>query len=134
MLVYTVHGQNNVKQLKLLDPVDDYIAPCADAQDYDRGSHALDGNTSYRGPHVVPHWIASLTHYCFPADSRTTRDMLESRADNDKFINYLAGSGYCREKDFNSPHERAALMTISREHSFETRLPDFEALLRTFRC
>ncbi|ORY79473.1 putative siderophore biosynthesis protein, partial [Protomyces lactucae-debilis] len=99
---------------------EDNIAPFADSHDYDRGFHALVGDTPYRGPHVVSHWIASLTHYCFLADPRTMRVMLEPRADNDKFINYLNVSGYCREKDFNFPHKRAALMTISREHFFES--------------
>jgi RimJ/RimL family protein N-acetyltransferase len=104
---------------------EDNIAPFADAQDYDRGFHALVGEQDCRGPHIVPHWIAAVTHYCFLSDPRTMRVMLEPRVDNDKFINYLSASGYTREKDFDFPHKRAALMSITRESFFESHPPAF---------
>lgn len=99
------------------DPISKYVPNCGD---YDMGWHALVGEEKYRGPHRVEAWISSITHCLFLLDSRTQRVMLEPRVDNVKFIKYLQTAGYVLEKEFNFPHKRAALMTITREKFFET--------------
>ena len=99
---------------------EDAIAKFSDnVGNYDAGFHALVGKC--RGPHRVPVWISSITQFLFLRDPRTMRVVLEPRVDNAKFINYLQASGYVLEKEFNFPHKRAALMSITREKFFEGR-------------
>ena len=52
--------------------------------DYDRGFHCLVGEQEFRGPHRVKIWLSALVHYCWLADNRTERVMLEPRVDNEK--------------------------------------------------
>lgn len=98
---------------------EDAIAPFANPDAFDRGFHALVGEQAYRGPNRVKFWISSVSHYLFLADPRTQRVMLEPRVDNVKFISYLNNAGYVVEKEFNFPHKRAALVSITREKFFE---------------
>ena len=49
---------------------------------YDRGFHALVGEQEYRGPHRVKVWLSALVHFCWLADNRTQRILLEPRVDN----------------------------------------------------
>lgn len=100
---------------------EDHIAPYADAAPYDRGFHALVGHNAFRGPDRVEVWISSVTQYLFLADARTQRVMLEPRVDNDKFLGYLQRVGYVIEKEFDFPHKRAALVSITREKFFEVQ-------------
>lgn len=100
---------------------EDAIGTHAGASDWDAGFHALVGNEAHRGPDKVRVWISSLTHYLFLRDQRTQRVMLEPRVDNAKFIHYLTKQGYMVEKEFNFPHKRAALVSISREKFFEVQ-------------
>lgn len=51
---------------------------------YDRGIHALVGEQEFRGPHRVKVWLSAMVHYCWLADSRTQRVLLEPRVDNQK--------------------------------------------------
>ena len=51
---------------------------------YDRGIHALVGEQSLRGAHRAKIWISALVHYCWLADFRTQRVLLEPRVDNEK--------------------------------------------------
>ena len=51
---------------------------------YDRGIHALVGEQEFRGPNRVPVWLSALVHYCWLADGRTQRVLLEPRVDNQK--------------------------------------------------
>jgi len=52
--------------------------------DWDRGFHCLVGEQEFRGPHRVKIWLSALVHYCWLADNRTERVMLEPRVDNEK--------------------------------------------------
>jgi len=51
---------------------------------YDRGFHALVGEQEFRGEHRVKVWMSALVHYCWLADNRTQRVLLEPRLDNTK--------------------------------------------------
>lgn len=53
--------------------------------DYDRGFHCLVGEQAFRGAHRVRIWLSALVHYCWLADNRTERVMLEPRVDNVKY-------------------------------------------------
>ncbi|EIK94910.1 siderophore biosynthesis protein [Pseudomonas sp. M47T1] len=97
---------------------EDRIAPFLDADHYDRGIHMLVGEENHRGPHKVASWLSALTHYLFLDDARTQRVVAEPRADNGKMIGYLQGQGFYREKEFDFPHKRAALMVVGREGFF----------------
>jgi hypothetical protein len=52
--------------------------------DWDRGFHCLVGEQEFRGAHRVKIWLSALVHYCWLADNRTERVMLEPRVDNAK--------------------------------------------------
>ncbi len=97
---------------------EDRIAPFLDADHYDRGVHMLVGEENHRGPHKVGSWLSALTHYLFLDDARTQRVVAEPRADNDKMIGYMQAQGFYREKEFDFPHKRAALMVVGREGFF----------------
>ncbi|MET0592086.1 MAG: GNAT family N-acetyltransferase [Polyangiaceae bacterium] len=102
---------------------EDRIAPFYDADDYDRGIHMLVGEPRYRGPHRVEAWLPSLVHYLFLDDPRTKNVVAEPRSDNAKMIDYLTRAGFCKTKEFDFPHKRAALMVASREVFFGERCP-----------
>lgn len=116
-----------------------------DYGNWDRGFHALVGEQEFRGPHRVKVWMSALVHFCWLADPRTERVMLEPRVDNTKyvpvlapglvivdslyvvrfgifadelrrrFINYLQDVGFYKEREIAFPHKQAALMKIRRE-------------------
>lgn len=100
---------------------EDRIGPFCNAGDYDRGIHMLVGEENHRGPHKVASWLSTLVHYLFRDDERTQRIVSEPRADNAKMIAYMQGQGFVREKEFDFPHKRAALMTLDRQRFFEQR-------------
>jgi RimJ/RimL family protein N-acetyltransferase len=52
--------------------------------DWDRGLHCLVGEQEFRGEHRVKVWLSALVHYCWLADMRTERVVMEPRVDNDK--------------------------------------------------
>lgn len=98
---------------------EDRIAPFYDVGDYDRGIHMLVGEENHRGPHKVASWLSALTHYLFLDDPRTQRVVAEPRADNGRMIGHMQAQGYHKDKEFNFPHKRAALMIQSREVFFD---------------
>lgn len=98
---------------------EDRIAPFYAVDDYDRGIHMLVGEESHRGPHKVESWLNALVHYLLLDEPRTQRIVAEPRADNAKMIGYMQRLGFWREKEFDFPHKRAALMVQSRETFFE---------------
>ena len=51
---------------------------------YDRGIHCLVGEQEFRGPQRVKVWLSALVHFCWLADLRTERVMMEPRVDNEK--------------------------------------------------
>lgn len=63
---------------------EDRLAAHCGAGDWDRGLHVLVGEQEFRGSHRVKVWLSALVHYCWLADLRTGRVMLEPRVDNKK--------------------------------------------------
>ena len=102
---------------------EDRIAPFYAVDDYDRGIHMLVGEPAFRGPHRVAAWLPSLAHYLFLDDPRTRNVVAEPRADNAKMIGYLQRTGFYKEKEFDFPHKRAAMMILPREVFFEQHCP-----------
>ena len=67
-----------------------------DLEDWDRGFHVLVGEQEFRGEHRVKVWLSSLVHYCWLADPRTQRVLVEPRLDNEKYGFYLSWATlYC---------------------------------------
>lgn len=97
---------------------EDRIAPFYDAQDHDRGWHALVGEESFLGREYVAAWIPSFMHYLFLDDSRTQRIVGEPRHDNQKIIANLDRNGFAKIKHFDFPHKRALLVMLTRERFF----------------
>ena len=97
----------------------DRIAPFYQCGDFDRGIHMLVGEEGHRGPHKVKAWLSSLVHYLFMQDSRTEVIVSEPRSDNEKMIHYLQKTGFCKLKEFDFPHKRAALMHLERDEFFK---------------
>lgn len=101
---------------------EDRIAPYYDVADYDRGWHVLIGEPHMRGKRFVTAWLPSISHYLFLDDHRTQRLVIEPRADNEKMIRNLGRCGYANLKEFDFPHKRAVLSTLSRERFFSEQL------------
>jgi RimJ/RimL family protein N-acetyltransferase len=102
---------------------EDRIAPFYAADDFDRGVHMLVGEPKWRGPQRVAAWLPSLAHYLFLDDLRTCNVVAEPRADNAKMIGYLQQTGFFKQKEFDFPHKRAALMILPREVFFDQYCP-----------
>ncbi|MEQ5837049.1 GNAT family N-acetyltransferase [Marinobacter sp. NFXS9] len=98
---------------------EDRIGPYYEADHYDRGIHMLVGEERHRGPHKVASWLPALSHYLFLDEPRTRMIVSEPRSDNDRMIHHLQRIGFHRQKDFDFPHKRAALMALSRECFFD---------------
>jgi acetyl CoA:N6-hydroxylysine acetyl transferase len=98
---------------------EDRISPFYAAQDYDRGIHMLVGEEAHRGPHKVTSWLSALIHYLFLDETRTETLVAEPRCDNARMISYMQAHGFYREKEFDFPHKRAALMVLRREAFFD---------------
>lgn len=67
---------------------EDHLGRQLSSHDYgnwDRGFHALVGEQEFRGAHRVRVWMSALVHYCFLADPRTERVLVEPRLDNQKY-------------------------------------------------
>lgn len=98
---------------------EDRIGPYYESDHYDRGIHMLVGEEHHRGPHKVASWLPALAHYLFLDEPRTRTIVSEPRSDNDRMINHLQKVGFHRQKDFDFPHKRAAMMALSRECFFD---------------
>lgn len=94
---------------------DDRIAPFYEAGEFDRGIHMLVGEEHHRGPLKVDCWLRSLVSWLLIDEPRTQRVVAEPRADNDKMIGYMTSVGFHKEKEFDFPHKRAALMLLERD-------------------
>ena len=64
----------------------------SDVDNWDRGLHALVGEQEFRGAHRVKIWASALVHYCWLADPRTQRVLMEPRVDNEKQVKWLSAS------------------------------------------
>ncbi|KAA0592801.1 RimJ/RimL family protein N-acetyltransferase [Azospirillum lipoferum] len=98
---------------------EDRIAPFCAPGDHDRGIHMLVGEEHHRGPHKVRSWLSALVHWLFLSDARTARVVSEPRADNARMIGHMQSLGFLRERDFDFPHKRAALMLLDRRYFFD---------------
>lgn len=83
--------------------------------DYDRGFHCLVGEQEFRGAQRVKIWLSALVHYCWLADNRTERVMLEPRVDNEKLAKYLQEAGFYKEREISLPHKQSNLFKINRD-------------------
>lgn len=90
-----------------------------DANEYDRGFHALVGEERFRGPHRVRSWMGGVIHLLFLLDPRTMRVVSEPRASNTKMVEYECMCGGHVEKLIDLGHKRAALVWIPRERFFQ---------------
>ncbi|GAB6261940.1 GNAT family N-acetyltransferase [Photobacterium sp. R1] len=93
---------------------EDRLAPYYDVQPYDRGIHLLVGEEQFRGPRFFNCWMRAISHYLFIDDVRTTRIVLEPRADNQRLFNRIEAVGYRKLFEFNFPHKRSALLMLER--------------------
>ncbi|WP_372399448.1 GNAT family N-acetyltransferase [Azospirillum sp. HJ39] len=98
---------------------EDRIAPFCAPGDHDRGIHMLVGEEHHRGPHKVRSWLPALVHWLFLSDARTGRVVSEPRADNARMIGHMQSLGFLREREFDFPHKRAALMVLDRRDFFD---------------
>ncbi|KAF7535839.1 hypothetical protein G7Z17_g13142 [Cylindrodendrum hubeiense] len=87
--------------------------------DFDRGRHALVGDASYRGQHIIMAWWPSIMHYTFIDDCRTEQVVGEPRLTNEKILMYEMIFGLHQNKYLDLPHKRANLVVCSRERFFQ---------------
>ncbi|KAH7127881.1 acyl-CoA N-acyltransferase [Dactylonectria estremocensis] len=87
--------------------------------DFDRGRHALVGDASYRGQHIIMSWWPSIMHYEFIDDCRTEQVVGEPRLTNEKILMYEMIFGLHQNKFLDLPHKRANLVVCSRERFFQ---------------
>lgn len=110
---------------------EDILGQClgGEADDWDRGLHALIGEEWARGR--VPIWLTSLVHWCLTSDYRTMSICLEPRVDNsryvvslvtrwldsnsDRFLQRLESTGFSREKQISFPHKQSWHVRMRRD-------------------
>lgn len=98
------------------------IGPHCDADDYDRGWHVLIGEADIRGRDYITAWMPSIVHYIFLSDPRTRRVVGEPAANHQQQIRNLDRGGFGKVREFDFPHKRALLVSLSRARFFAERL------------
>jgi len=88
---------------------EDRLAPYYAWAPFDRGLHLAVGEERWRGPEFVAAWLTGLQHYCYLAEPRTQRIVLEPRHDNERLFRHLPRVGLNHQREFDFPHKRAAL-------------------------
>jgi N5-hydroxyornithine acetyltransferase len=100
--------------------------------DWDRGLHCLVGEQEFRGSHRVKVWLSALVHWCWLADLRTERVVMEPRVDNVKYVlvgilevdalltlyrlrKYCEDVGFYKEGEVTFPHKQSNFMKIRRD-------------------
>jgi acetyl CoA:N6-hydroxylysine acetyl transferase len=101
---------------------EDLIGTYCDAGDYDRGCHVIIGEEEYRGKAWFTAWLPSLLHYMFLDDARTQRIVQEPQANHCRQLKNLHRSGFSHIGTVDFPGKRAALLSITRQHFFSSRL------------
>lgn len=102
---------------------EDRVAPYCDPGDYDQGFHFFVGDPDYLGGERTAAWMRATTHFMFLREPRTRRLVVEPDADNDRAIDRLLETGWLKQREFDFPHKRAALLELSRERFFEEVIP-----------
>jgi hypothetical protein len=97
---------------------EDRLGPYYDVDAFDRGIHMLVGNPHFLGRQFFSTWAQSLIHYCFLAESRTLNVMGEPNAANWRVVRISRGVGMKKQKEFDFPHKRAALLQCERHDFF----------------
>lgn len=94
----------------------DRIKPYYDAQAHDRGFHFLIGETSQLGGERTAAFLTCVCDYLFLCHEQTQRIVAEPRVDNKLLLRYLQRfASWNKEKEFDFPHKRAALLMCQRE-------------------
>ncbi|OOF12956.1 hypothetical protein BZG79_08730 [Salinivibrio sp. MA427] len=97
---------------------EDRLGPYYDVDAFDRGMHMLVGNSDFLGRQYFNTWAQSIIHYCFLAEPRTRNVMGEPNATNWRVARIARGVGMKKQKEFDFPHKRAALMQCERNDFF----------------
>ncbi|OHV07646.1 GNAT family N-acetyltransferase [Kushneria phosphatilytica] len=97
---------------------EDVIAPYYVWQGFDRGLHVLVGEEDFRGASFVNAWLGGLQHYAYLAEPRTDRLVLEPAASNERLFRHLERLGLFRQREFDLPDKRAALVMGWRSQFF----------------
>ncbi len=100
--------------------MEDRLGPYYDARPFDHGYHVLVGEAKFLGGGRALHWINAVSHYLFLLDPRTERLVGEPRADNSKLLKWVEHTAWYKEREFDFPHKRAALLKCEREEFFST--------------
>lgn len=103
---------------------EDRLGPFYDFSDFDRGFHFLIGEESCLGRENVDAILKATSHYAFLNDERTKLLAGEPRSDNKRIIRYIDHfECWRKEKEFDFPHKRAALLLCDRETYFKEGYP-----------
>lgn len=101
---------------------EDLIGTYCDAGDYDRGCHVIIGEEEYRGKAWFTAWLPSLLHYMFLDDARTQRIVQEPQSNHYRQLKNLHRSGFSHIATVDFPGKRAAILSMTRQHFFSSRL------------
>ena len=99
---------------------EDRLGPYYDVRPFDHGFHVLVGEVAFLGGGRSIHWVNAVSHFLFLLDPRTDRLAGEPRADNQKLLKLLEPTAWYKEREFDFPHKRAALLKCDRETFFTT--------------
>jgi acetyl CoA:N6-hydroxylysine acetyl transferase len=97
----------------------DRIAPYYPWQAFDRGLHLLVGNAVFRGSSYFKAWCRAISHFIFLDDARTEKIVLEPRSDNHRLFNQIEKLDFKKEFEFNFPHKRATLVSVTKNAFFK---------------
>ncbi|WP_369600209.1 GNAT family N-acetyltransferase [Hahella sp. SMD15-11] len=99
---------------------EDRLGDYYDAQPWDAGFHLLVGEAWFLGRGRAIHLINGISHFLFLLDPRTGCLVGEPRADNAVLLRYLSQTAWYKEREFDFPHKRAALVKCDRLAFFHT--------------
>lgn len=95
---------------------EDRLGPYYDSRPFDHGFHLLVGEPQFLGGGRAEYWLKAVSHFLFLLDPRTDRLVGEPRADNENLLKWNGKvEGWRKEKEFDFPHKRAALMVCEKD-------------------